>query len=485
MLRSSQLNLLEAAESHRNNIHASTPREHKAAFGQFMTPASVAAFMASLFPDAPGPRRLLDAGAGLGALTCAVLDRWADPEAVVEAYEIDERLRGPLSRTLVNYSANSVIHAKDFLNDAARRIASNDAPFTHAILNPPYKKISSASDARAAASGVGLETVNLYSAFVGLALLLMRPGGQLVAIIPRSFANGPYYKPFREWIRTHGAIRHIHLFGSRDSAFRDDDVLQENIIIRIERGGIEGPVQVSHSTDDRFADLVSQTVPYSEVIRPDDPEIFLHVPDGSIDPLDTPRVATSLRDLGLMVSTGPVVDFRMREDLRNEPGPTDLPLLYPHHLPGATLAWPALGSKKANAIADNSRTARWLYPAGTYVLTRRFSSKEEKRRVVAYLLPGEALRSTRVGFENHLNVFHAGKQGLSETLAWGLYAWLNSTVLDRHLRRFSGHTQINATDLRNIRYPDRSTLEALGESARRMHPLAQEAIDRLVGEMLG
>lgn len=476
--------MLQIAETHRNQIHAATPRDHKAALGQFMTPASVAGFMASLFPDASGPRRLLDAGAGLGALTCAVLDRWQDPGAAVEAYEIDPRLREHLTATLAGYPARSLVHGKDFLDHAAERIASGEAPFTHAILNPPYKKIATTSGARAAASRAGLETVNLYSAFVGLALSLLRPGGQLVAIIPRSFANGPYYKPFRAWIRAHGAIRHLHLFGSRDSAFRDDEVLQENIILRIERGGQEGPVQVSHSTDDTFTDLAQETVPYSAIFRPGDPEQFLHVPDGEADPLDTPRVAASLTDLGVGVSTGPVVDFRMREDLRQEPGPGDVPLIYPHHLPGSTLAWPAAGSKKANAIADNERTARWLFPAGTYVLTRRFSSKEEKRRVVAYLLPGDALPSSRVGFENHMNVFHAGKQGLPEALAWGLYAWLNSTALDQHLRRFSGHTQVNATDLRNMRYPDRSTLEALGKKVKKLRALDQDTLDRLVGELL-
>lgn len=476
--------MLQVAETHRNQIHAATPRDHKAALGQFMTPAGVAGFMASLFPDTPGPRRLLDAGAGLGALTCAVLDRWQDAAATVEVYEIDSRLREHLAATLAGYPARSVVHATDFLEQAAQRIASGESPFTHAILNPPYKKIAAASDARASASRAGLETVNLYSAFVGLALSLLSPGGQLVAIIPRSFANGPYYKPFREWIRAHGAIRHLHLFGSRDSAFRDDDVLQENIILRIERGGQDGPVRVSHSTDDRFADLTQETVPYSAIFRPGDRELFLHVPDGTVDPLETPRVASSLAEIGVAVSTGPVVDFRMREELRQEPGPGDFPLLYAHHLPGSTLAWPAVGSKKANAIANNERTARWLFPAGTYVLTRRFSSKEEKRRVMAYLLPGDALSSSRVGFENHLNVFHAGKQGLPEALAWGLYTWLNSTALDQHLRRFSGHTQINATDLRNMRYPERSALDTLGRKAQEQLNLSQEVIDSLVGELL-
>ena len=122
--------------------------------------------------------------------------------------------------------------------------------FTHAILNPPYKKIGSCSKCRLLLRQVGIETVNLYSAFVGLAVALAAPGGQIVAIIPRSFCNGPYYRPFRDFILERAALRYIHLFESRSQAFKDDEVLQENIIIRLERGGQRGPVTISTSTDD-------------------------------------------------------------------------------------------------------------------------------------------------------------------------------------------------------------------------------------------
>ncbi len=79
--------------------------------------------------------------------------------------------------------------------------------------------------------------------------MLMKRGGQLVAIIPRSFCNGPYYRPFREFLLHHAALRQMHLFGSRTMAFKDDEVLQENVIIRLERGASQGNVIVSNSTD--------------------------------------------------------------------------------------------------------------------------------------------------------------------------------------------------------------------------------------------
>jgi adenine-specific DNA-methyltransferase len=48
-------------------------------------------------------------------------------------------------------------------------------------------------------------------------------------------------------------------------------------------------------------------------------------------------------------------------------------------------------------------------------------------------------------------------------LAKGLCRFLNSEAVDTYFRTFSGHTQVNATDLRNLHYPTRKQLEALAK----------------------
>lgn len=486
--------MLTHAEKQRQEVHGATPRSHKSAMGQFMTPASVAAFMAGLFEPRTGDMRLLDAGAGLGALTCAVLDRWKAGELgrghmTVQVHEMDDRLRAHLEETLGGYAARDGVQVRvkagDYLAQAANEIEHGKTFFTHAILNPPYKKINTDSDARSQARRAGLETVNLYSAFVGMALAQMSEGGQLVAIIPRSFCNGPYYKPFRRFLLERAALKHIHLFDSRTEAFKDDEVLQENVILLLERGAPQGHVRVSHSRDDTFSDTREQDYPFASIVKPADPECFIHVPGTEDDALDaSARVDTALTDLGIGVSTGPVVDFRAKEYLRKDPTPTSVPLLYPQHFDQHRTVWPIEG-KKPNAIERNEKTERDLWPRGIYVVVRRFSSKEERRRVVASLVRPEALGNCeKVGFENHLNVFHDGKKGLPEDLAWGLFVYLNSTALDEHIRRFSGHTQVNATDLKNIRYPSRRRLEELGAWARLQTSLTQEEIDQRMGKLL-
>jgi adenine-specific DNA-methyltransferase len=176
-------------------------------------------------------------------------------------------------------------------------------------------------------------------------------------------------------------------------------------------------------------------------------------------PSSTGLPGLPLRAQGLDVCTGPVVDFRLREHLRQDPEPGSAPLLYASHFRGGRFEWPREG-RKPNAIARNAQTEKWLMPHGCYVVVRRFSSKEERRRVVAYLLEDSATPGDRIGFENHLNVIHQGGHGLPRAVARGLVDYLNSQSVDDYFRMFSGHTQVNATDLRRLRYP---TLEQLGE----------------------
>jgi len=492
--------LLSAIEQKRLQISRATEATKKSQFGQFFTPERTAAFMAGLFPDSTGVCRLLDAGAGIGSLSAAFLERWVSgslhfQRVELEAFEIDHTLHPHLEQVLEKYKRGKdltiTVRGDDFINKAVDSLSgymfSERLPkYTHAILNPPYKKINSNSAHRLALRKVGIETVNLYSAFLALAIALAAPGGQIVAIIPRSFCNGPYYRPFRTFLFERVAIRHIHLFDSRSKAFKDDEVLQENIILRLERGGQQQSVTISTSTDDTFADLVFHEHPFEQIVPSGDLEQFIHVPTSTKANIIeiSSNISFTLADLGIQVSTGPVVDFRLKEYLRDMPSPSTVPLLYPSHFTNSGITWPIQGAKKPNAIEHNANTEKWLYPTGYYCVVRRFSSKEEKRRVVASVVDHDALGGApMIGFENHLNLFHENKHGLPQALAHGLAVFLNSTAVDEYFRRFNGHTQINATDLRLMRYPSRAALIGLGEWALQQKQLSQTLIDDKVGTL--
>ena len=72
----------------------------------------------------------------------------------------------------------------------------------------------------------------------------------------------------------------------------------------------------------------------------------------------------SIASLGLSVSTGRVVEFRLKTAIRKEPDRGTVPLLYPSHFNGGTVHWPKIGARKPNAILDNEETRPWLVPSG-------------------------------------------------------------------------------------------------------------------------
>ena len=506
--------LAEAVDFYRIDASLKLDPDRRAALGQYMTPVPISRFMASLFSETHGDLRVLDPGAGVGSLTAALAERLcakaASPRSVeFVCYEIDAVLSGYLADTLrhaearcrqAQVSVTSRLLEKDFILDhgVARQpglfdgTGNEDAGFTHAILNPPYRKIKTGSAHREALRSAGLETSNLYTGFMFVAARRLREGGEMVAIVPRSFCNGPYFKPFRQQFFAMMRLRQIHVFERRNQAFKDDDVLQENIILHASKGGPARDVTITTSSGGALEldpargmciaeDLTQRTVPLSSVIRDGDPDRFVHIAADGIEQGIIDRMAhftASLGNLGVEVSTGPVVDFRLKDDLRAEPEKGAVPLLYPGHFKDGSVSWPRV-MRKPNAIRVSDASRKWLWPnKGSYVVVRRFTSKEERRRIVATVY-GSDLPCELVGFENHLNVFHVSREGMPEDLAGGLTLFLNCSLVDRYFRQFNGHTQVNATDLRWLRYPDRVTLERLG----RQHDvptLSQQAIDTII-----
>jgi len=412
-----------------------------------------------------------------------MLRRASRPKEIhVTAFEIDgfliKHLKTALSCCRQACEAAGVafaaeVHQEDFIRSCAEGFSGQlfeAAPrrYDCAIMNPPYRKIRSNSDTRRHLRHLGIETSNLYTAFMAVAVQQLRPGGELVSISPRSFCNGPYFRSFRRFFLGRMVLRRVHVFESRTRAFEEDGVLQENVIVhavRMRKRPERVAISTSTGPDGAFR---TRRVRYDQVVNPRDPNLFIHlvVDDQGEHAADRmSRLPASLDDLGVGVSTGRVVDFRVRSDLRKEAGPDTAPLIYPAHFDNGAVKWPNPTTRKPNAILIDRHTEDLLVPPGTYVLTKRFSAKEERRRVVAAVYDSDRISDSRVGFENHLNYFHSNGGGLPRKLAVGLCLFLNSTLADTYFRQFSGHTQVNAADLRSLRYPDIEQLMLLAENA--------------------
>lgn len=392
-----QSSMIKTADQYRAEAYEAVGDDSRSEHGQFFTPPPIAQMMASLFEPLPSEIRLLDAGAGVGALTAAFVDKLISCEKApkkisVTAYESERKFYPFLKETLdicrvacekVGISFSSTIKLEDFVDAASamvrpRLLEGRLQRFNCAILNPPYKKIHSQSAYRRRLQEAGIETVNLYTAFLALTILILEPGGQLVAITPRSFCNGPYYKAFRKLFHSQMAFQHIHLFESRNSAFAADDVLQENIIFHAVKTCNKQDVIITSSPSLQEDVHVRRIVSHSQVINPNDPHLFIHITASELDQNVVDRFEqfpSTLFDLGLDVSTGRVVDFRSKPFLHQLPNGNTVPLIYPHHIQDGFVRWPDVNHRKPNAFIDSPKTRKWLLPAGFYVVERASATR--------------------------------------------------------------------------------------------------------------
>lgn len=487
--------------------------EHRKSHGLYLTPPEVADYMASLSLPGGETVKLLDPAAGSGILICATVEalvhRPDAPKRVnITAYEIDPKLAVILGNVLAKLTTwaaeqgtevRATVKNLDFVLACAPALQSERGLFPHlkpadsfdmVIANPPYFKLNKADPRAQAAAAVVHGQPNIYGLFMAIGAAALRPGGTLIFITPRSFASGPYFRRFREHFFDCIRPELVHVFASRKDAFGRDAVLQENVILKgIRQDGwtrrntreIMG-ISSSHGLTD-LGDHVPRSVRLEDVLDMHSRDKVLRLPTSTEDEDLVNLVESwkgSLDAYGLRISTGPVVPFRATEliEKAGDVPRTHVPLLWMNHVKGMQVTWP-LGRHKPEYIAHKMAAQPLLVPNANYVLMRRFSAKEEARRLVAAPYLASAYAVPMVGLENHLNYVYRPKGQLTEHEAIGLAALFNSALLDGYFRISNGNTQVSATELRTMPLPSLAVITALGQRVQRDRP-SQDALDELV-----
>ena len=452
----------------------SRPRDEQKRLGQFITPAPIARFIAErmLAGRDWGGRsvRLLDPAAGSGVLAAALVEAATaslSPPARIELLmcELDPAMRSPLGTCAAELEALCAkqgvefacqIQGGDFLQSAFAR--SGEPSIDAVIANPPYFKLAGRDERALAFAHAVHGQPNIYALFMASCASLLREGGAFAFITPRSWTNGAYFRALRAHLFERLALDGLHLFDSREAHFQADAVLQEALITWATAGTSQQAIAVSSSQG--ASDLAAVKPPLWPVAR-----VVGEAPDRRVS-IPDPRLAQRLAgltqrlsDLGLKVSTGAVVGFRAAAHLRGQCHSTTVPMLWMPHVRAMRVEWPR--QHRAEHIAHNQDSAWMLLPNRPMVLMRRFSPKEDARRITAAPYVGD-LPGSHIGLENHLNVVHPLSGRLSVNAARGLAAYLNSKPVDDHLRGQLGSTQVNAIELRNLPVPDLATLEAIG-----------------------
>jgi adenine-specific DNA-methyltransferase len=475
-------------------LRIATSPEHKKTWGQYFTPPELTSFMARLPQVSSGTRlRVLDPGAGTGALGLTLARELLQHRGVqsVELYcvESEPQARQELKSSIMAAQValgsrfTATIYEQDFLDFATPRFGIPAIPpIDIAISNPPYFKMSPRDER-------GGDAPNIYARFMDVSARLLRTDGQLCFIVPRSYASGPYFTRFRRRFHHSMQLEHVHVFESRTAAFKTDKVLQENVIVLYSKRAPAPTEMVTLSASDGIADLTQRrtfTCMRQDLISDnDDAVVSLPTTSAHVNLMKRFRaLPNTLQSLELQISTGPVVPFRAVEFLVDEdcPEPT-APLLWLQHVRRSRVTWPIGPQFRKQEHVRLCAGGKLLVPAANYVLLRRFSAKEEDRRLTAAPLLAKHFDAEHLGIENHVNYIHRPAGGMSDDEARGLSVLLNSRILDDYFRVSSGNTQVSATEIRALPLPSRQFIETLGRMAT-SKSYEDEQAEQMIGEML-
>lgn len=478
---------LQLAEIYCNNYD----KKKRKQIGQFFTPLKVALFMANLIKLPAKDISILDPGAGTGILIAALCDRIYNESKnsknlIIHAYENDPDIIPDLEKTLsycrsklsekghvVNYS----IIKEDFIKSNSKYLLETykrkSFYFDIVISNPPYYKLKKESPQSLVMEEFVHGQPNIYSFFVILSIKMLKENGQFVYITPRSFCSGLYYKKMRKWLLKNSCITQIHSFNSRSNIFEMDKILQEVLIIAGESTNTKKckSVQVSVSSDSAFSDNINLKVPYSIINPTKNDESYIRIPINEME-INAISIVDSwnntLEDFGLKISTGKVVDFRTKHNLMNEYNDKGcVPLVWMQNLEIGKINLSLKNFQKPQAIQQNNETAPLLVPIKNYVVLKRFTTKNDKKRLFTVPFPKENFKQFEyIGFENHLNYIYKKGGELSQNEMYGISALFNSKLMDCYYRSISGNTQVNATDIRKLPLPDYDVIRSLGEYSR-------------------
>jgi adenine-specific DNA-methyltransferase len=496
-------NILDDITELQSNFLISQPIEKRKELGQYYTGPVVAEYMSSLILLPKGKKlTLLDAGAGTGILVaCAALYCLEHGCKSLHAvlYELDPDVLPSLEQTLKiignvfrtkKASFTYEIKCEDFVLARSDKIEFKNY-FDIAVINPPYFKYSATSSPYAkSASDLYHGDPNIYASFVGIALASIKAQGQLIAITPRSFTNGLYFKGFREYLLTHSSLNLIHIFKKRDKVFKNKEsaVLQENIICRYTKSDVSKSIIIrSSNCDDNIKHSEEATYPTDLIIDPSNDQRLIRIPESSED-ANTLRAAENLKSTfessGYFISTGRVVEHRSRDFITQDDNAVDsVPLYRPHNITPLLATWSGKHKKDVSFLLDDGYE-KYVIKNSNYVLLKRFSSKDEKRRLVATIHLSSMGGYDSIGFGNKTNYIGVINEELDSQEAYGLAAIFNSTFMDKYFRCISGNTQVNATDIRVMKFPSRQEVKDIGRQAKKLTSITTEEIDRIINSVL-
>ena len=465
LLEQNYLYLLKKIEKESFSYSINSSKLRKKEFGQFFTDSSVANYMSSLFSfkkNIHSKLKILDCGAGHGILAIALLYKLVTQgykTIELTLYEIDDKALNQLDKNLRDFkdTHSSIAFSYTIIQENFILDKGSDK-FDYIVSNPPYFKLNKNDLEAKAMCHIVHGQPNIYMLFMAKSSELLKDDGEMIFITPRSFTSGTYFKKFREYLLDNLSLGHIHIFNSRKEHFKNESILQETIITKFIKKPSDN-ITITSSEDSQFLIIDSLKVTKEMIIERGRNVIGIPSSQEDIDVLKLFGASQqTFRDMGYKISTGKVVAFRSKEYISINKqnlfssNKKSVPLLWMQNFKKEKLVFP-LDSKKEQYIQDLDETKSLLIKNENYIVVKRFSSKEQHRRINIGYIFRDKIPYDYLGLENHLNYIYREERQLEKDEMELFGSFLTSKKVDQYFRIFNGNTQVNATDILSLPIP--------------------------------
>jgi adenine-specific DNA-methyltransferase len=452
------------------------PDDLRAGNGMYFTPPVIVDRLLDMVEAAGGDwvqHTVIDPAAGGGAFVTPLAMRMAAAlqaagATAAEAVEhISSHLSGieidPFSGWMANVFLNVALW--DLCEEAGQRlpplVTTADSlrhdlgkrRYDVVIGNPPYGRVTLEPELRRRYARSLYGHANLYGLFTDLAVQLCRPGGVIGYVTPASFLGGQYFKNLRALLAAEAPPVAIDFISKRAGVF--DKVLQETVLIALVRGSRHESVSV----------CTSQLSGIGERYRKVEGGDF-RIPENEHAPWVLPRDAGDvdllrhaagmphrLQDYGLVVSTGPLVWNRHKEQLTTSKGRNGFPLIWSESvLPSGEFSF-SFQRRNHQPFFIWRPGQDHLLMRQPAVLVQRTTAKEQHRRLFAAIMPARFIEEHGAAVvENHLNMIYPADGDCPISLR-AVSALLNSSVADRIFRCINGSVAVSAFELESLPLP--------------------------------
>lgn len=474
--------------------------------GRLFTKKDTAALMASMIDINPTRTAftVLDPGAGTGILSAAVVEEICKraPECkqiFLTCYEterefipmLEDNLERIRKKCKHDYDVKLFvsIYEENYIVDAKNHYTITffdtvEDKYDIIISNPPTDLCDKSSDEAESAGGVTQLKINTAYLFARTASRHLEENGQLVMMLPTTFSTASQITALRREISEKLSVTSLHLFVGKQKNQKRAIPLKKSFIIAYKNSYKPEEISVTSSSDDGKEITSAQKIPYSLIVDVTSGKLTL---PKSLEDTRIVRYISefpeTLSSLGLKMSTGLIIDSKCEGLLFSEPISGTVPVIRTASIVGGQTVFPQPIKRQYLAPVNTSLVQK----NKNMIIIKRVPAKSDERFVNSAIYLASQLPAYRyISTHNKINFIDTKDRNseMSQRLAFGVFALLNSTIYDRYISIISKSKQINSKEMRNLPLPPRHIIENIGMRLMELRDTTVKACDQIVNPAL-